>query len=202
MLWALAILSLIGFVLYLTVFDAWTVPGDDPTFVASIAPNLYEGDNLLLLKSSELKPGHLVRCADPDAPARFVVGRIVAQGGDKVALDEVVVVNGKRNPSPHGCTDGQRVMRHPVTGQDVKLTCAVEDTNGNEHEALRDMEHPLGEMRSVVESGKIYIVSDNRHIHLDSRDFGQVSPSTCQHIVYRLWGTTYFDASRRFTFLW
>jgi signal peptidase I len=173
MLWAIGGITLVGFVLYLTVFDAWTVPGDDPTFVASIAPNLGAGDNLLLLRSAEIKPGHLVRCSDPDAPARFVVGRVVGQGGDKLAITELVVVNGKRNPSPHACAEPTLVMRHPVTGEDVKLTCNVEDTNGNEHDALKDLEHPLGEMRTVVESGKIYLVSDNRHIHLDSRDFGR-----------------------------
>jgi len=31
-------------------------------------------------------------------------------------------------------------------------------------------------------------VSDDRHVHLDSRDFGQVDPRTCQHIVFRFVG--------------
>jgi signal peptidase I len=93
-------------------------------------------------------------------------------------------------------------MRHPVTGEDIKLKCGVEDTGGTEIEALSDPEHPLAVMRSKVETGKIYLVSDNRHIHLDSRDFGQVSPSTCQHITFRMWGQSYFDSSHRFNFIW
>src|ERR1700733_5305963 len=91
MLWALGILGVIGLVLYLFVFDVWTVPGDDPAFTASIAPNLHPGEHLLVLKSSEVKPGHLVRCIDPDAPARFVAARVVAKGGDRVDVDEVVI---------------------------------------------------------------------------------------------------------------
>jgi hypothetical protein len=40
-------------------------------------------------------------------------------------------------------------------------------------------------------------------MHLDSRDFGTIDPSSCQHIVFRLWGTTGFsDASHRFTIIW
>jgi signal peptidase I len=93
-------------------------------------------------------------------------------------------------------------VRHPTTQEDVKLDCVYEDTAGNEHQALRDLAHPEANVKSVVESGKVYLVSDNRHLHLDSRDFGQIDPATCQHIVYRLWGESWFDSSQRFTFLW
>ncbi len=200
--WTLGILGLIGLVLYLTILDAWRVPGDDPSFNVAVAPTLRPGDTLLILKSSEVKLGHLVRCMDPDAPGRYVVGRIIAKAGDKIDVDELVTVNGKRNPSPHACSEPKVMMRHPGTQEDVRLSCVVEDTYGNEHEAIRDLDHPQATSKSVVEAGKVYLVSDNRHWHLDSRDFGQVDPATCQHIVYRLWGESYFDASRRFNFLW
>jgi signal peptidase I len=202
MLWGLALLGGIGLVVYFTLLDAWIVPEDDPWFTASILPNLRPGDRLLISKTGALKPGYLVRCADPDAPGRFVVGRVVAAGGDQIEIGDTVLVNGKRNPSPRSCTERSYVQRHPVTGEDVRLQCAVEDTNGNEHEALRDLDHPLAPVKSTVESGKLYLVSDDRHLHLDSRDFGQVDPTSCQHVVYRLWGESYFDASRRFNFLW
>ena len=200
--WVTAILAVIGLVLYLAMFDVWVVPSDDPTFSASIAPTLRPLDRVLVLRGGEVKPGNLVRCVDPDAPGRFVVGRIVAQGGEQVDIGEVVVVNNKRNPSPHACTEAHVTMRHPVSGDDVTLQCAAEDTNGVEHDALRDLEHPQASVKSVVESGKVYLASDDRHIHLDSRDFGQVNPQTCQHIVYRLWGDSFFDSSHRFNFIW
>jgi signal peptidase I len=52
------------------------------------------------------------------------------------------------------------------------------------------------------EAGKLFLVSDNRSMHEDSRDFGQVDASTCEHIVFRLWGEHYTDSSRRFTIIW
>ena len=42
---------------------------------------LAEGDLVLLLRSTP-KVGDLVRCADPDQPGRYVVGRLVAEQGE------------------------------------------------------------------------------------------------------------------------
>ena len=53
-----------------------------------------------------------------------------------------------------------------------------------------------------VEPDKIFLVSDDRHIHKDSRDFGSVDASSCEHVVFRLWGQTFGDASHRFNVLW
>ena len=54
----------------------------------------------------------------------------------------------------------------------------------------------------MVEPGKLFLVSDDRHIHKDSRDFGGVDAATCEHVVFRLWGERFTDGSRRFNILW
>jgi signal peptidase I len=202
MLWAIGILGGIGLVLYLTIFDAWRAPDDDPTFAASLAPNMAAGDEVLLYKSGTLKGGYLTRCTDPDAPGRYVIGRIVAVEGESVDVDNgLAVVQGKRTPSPRGCEGTS--MRHPVTGEDIKLQCTVEDLGGNEHPILVTQQHADGPVHSRVESGNFYLLSDNRYIHLDSRDYGQVKASTCQHVVFRLWSANgFFDAAHRFNVLW
>jgi hypothetical protein len=46
-------------------------------------------------------------------------------------------------------------------------------------------------------------LSDNRAMHLDSRDYLGVQPSTCQRVTLRLWGAAgWFDAKKRLTVLW
>jgi signal peptidase I len=200
--WAAGIVLVIVLILNLTVFDSWLVPSDDPAFATSILPTLRPGNRILLLRNGAISAGNLVRCIDPDAPGRFVVARVVARAGESVEVGELVLVNGKRSPSPHACEEPKMFVRHPATQEDVKIDCVYEDTSGNEHRVLRDLEHPEATMKSVVEAGKVYLISDNRHLHLDSRDFGQIDPSTCQHIVYRLWGDSWFDSAQRFTFLW
>jgi signal peptidase I len=202
LLWTAGVLGIIGLLLYLMVFDGWKVPDDDPTFSASLAPNMAPGDEVLLYKSGTLKAGYLARCADPDAPGRYVIGRIVAIESEGVEVENgLAIVQGKRTPSPRACEGTS--MRHPVTGETVSLSCTVEDLGGNEHPILITREHAEGRVRSKVENGNFYLLSDNRYIHLDSRDYGQVKATTCQHLVFRLWSSAgFFDSAHRFNVLW
>jgi hypothetical protein len=56
---------------------------------------------------------------------------------------------------------------------------------------------------TTVEDGKVFLVSDNRLLPYDSRDFGQVDRSTCtETVVFRLVSAEgFFDAASRFTFI-
>ena len=78
LLWFCGIAAFIVGLLHLTLFDAWTVPVDDPQLAASIQPSLGVGDVVLIARRSQPDVGELVRCLDPDAPGRFVIGRVVA----------------------------------------------------------------------------------------------------------------------------
>ncbi len=201
--WALAIVAVLGVVLYLTVLDIGIVASDDPAAAASVEPSLTAGDRFLVLRNGNLKDGYLVRCADPDAPGRDVIGRIGGTAGESVEVKGgSLIVNGTHVPAPHGCTDSLVMMPHPITGADVKLQCGVEETAGTQHEYLTAIEN-TEVTKANVEMGKVFLVSDNRFLHLDSRDFGQVDPSTCKHVVFRMWGSSgIFDASHRLTLLW
>ena len=69
--------------------------------------------------------------------------------------------------------------------------------------ALRSSDHPEPPTKTAVESGKWFLVSDDRHIHVDSRDFGQVDTTTCQHIVFRLQsGQGFGDSKKRLSIIW
>ncbi len=59
------------------------------------------------------------------------------------------------------------------------------------YSALRARANPEPFHKVTVEFGKWFLVSDDRHVHLDSRDFGEIDSGPaggCQHIVFRLVG--------------
>lgn len=200
-MWLGVILGGIGVLLYLFVFDTMVVPTDDPLLVASVAPTLYPQDRILVRRGSEVRDGQLVRCASPDPTVPYVIGRVMGMGGETVELrSERVYINGRPLVSRHACEPV--TMSHPVSGQSITLACQVEETEAWTYSYLVASEYPEGARMAVVEAGKLFLVSDNRHIHKDSRDFGQIDASTCEHVVFRLWGESFLDARRRFTLLY
>lgn len=201
--WLSLVLGVAGGLLYAFVFDVWTMPADDPQLNASVAPSMAGGDVLLLSRNTLPNTPALVRCADPDAPGRWVVGRIIGEGGDDVVIEkDVAVAGGRRSPSARRCKPAVVDMKHPVSGEDLHLECFEEEYGGTTFGALRRFDHPNPVTKAHVENGKVYLVSDNRHVHMDSRDYGAVDRATCQRLVFRLWSAEGFgDGDHRFTLL-
>jgi signal peptidase I len=185
-------------------FVAWRVPADDPLLSASIEPTLSAGDLVVVVRSASVARGSLLRCADPDAPGRFVVGRAIGRSGDLVELgSEVVSLDGHRTPSPRACDAPTMTVYDPRTGEDVDLSCSIEEYNDRSFCALRAMQQQEPPTKVTVEPGLWFLVSDNRHVHLDSRDYGQVDPNTCQPIVFRLVSAAGFgDSKHRLSIIW
>jgi signal peptidase I len=200
--WVVGVVGAILLVLNQFFFEVWRIPVDDPLLAASIEPTLSANDLVVVTRHGSVGRGDLLRCADPGAPGRFVVARALGSSGENVeVVDEVVKLDGKRTPSPRGCVP--ITLHDPREDVDVVLTCSVEDYGDKSFLALRAQEHPETRTTEKVETGKWYVVSDDRHIHLDSRDFGQVDPRTCQHVVFRLLGAAGFgDTEKRFNIIW
>jgi signal peptidase I len=185
-------------------FQVWTIPGDDPQFAVSIEPSLSVGDVVLVARSSGASDGALVRCTDPDAPGRFVVARVIGHGGDSIEFSSgTMLVNGSPPSASLACEPSVVRLRNPGTQEEEDLNCILEEFAGSTHPALRTPETADRDSKTEVEAGKVYLVSDDRTLHLDSRDFGQIRPATCHHIALRLWGATgWGDAKKRLTVLW
>lgn len=184
-------------------FDVWTVPSDDPQLAASVEPTLSAGDVVLVSRVMGAKDGDVVRCADPQAEGRYVVARVMGVTGDKIAFRSGgLAINGKSPSAPYACDTPKVTLKNPATNQDLELDCFVEEYAGGTHQSLRGAAVDR-DVTATVDAQHVYLVSDDRVLHLDSRDFGAVAPATCQHVAFRLWGTSgYFDAHKRLSVIW
>jgi signal peptidase I len=204
LLWTGGIVAAVGLVFYALVFDVWTVPSDDPQHNVSIQPTLLDGDLVLVSRHGTPGWGNLVRCLDPQNPGRYVVARIVGQAGDDVELkSETLAVNRRAVSTVGNCDPARTTMKNPATQDDVELMCSRREFAGLTLEFFRGTDQLEKDIKVKVEPNRVFLMSDNVHLHLDSRDYESVNPATCQHIVYRLWGTTGAgDSKRRFTVIW
>jgi signal peptidase I len=185
------------------IFDVWTVPADDPQLTVSVEPTLSAGDIVLVSRSMGAKDGAIVRCADPQAEGRFVVGRVMGVSGDVLEFKGGgMTINGKVPSAPYTCDVPKVTLRNPANNEDTELMCFVEEYAGGTHPSLRGTAVDR-DVKAEVEVQKVFLVSDNRIMHLDSRDFGPVSPNVCQHVVFRLWGASgFWDTHKRLSFIW
>lgn len=202
--WVVGIVGAILLVLYIGFFDVWTVPTDDPLLSASIEPTLSAGDVVVLTRRTDVSRGNLLRCADPQAPGRFIIARAIARFGDKLDVTgEVVSIDGKRTPSPRACDPPQMLIHDPQSGDDQSLACSTEDYGDVTFGALRSTDHPEAPTRITIDPDRWFLLSDDRHVHLDSRDFGQIDPRTCEHIVFRIVSAAGFtDSAKRLSLIW
>jgi signal peptidase I len=206
-LWIAAIAGALFAVLYAFFYDFWTVPADDPLLTAAIEPTLHPGDLLIVTRRTTVDRGNLLRCPDPQAPGRYVIARAMARWGDLLDLsNENVSIDGHTTPSPRACEPAEVTVHNPATDQDEVLYCSVEEYGEMSYHALRAHSNPEPFHKLAIEPAKWFLVSDDRHVHLDSRDFGQIesgAASGCQHIVFRVVGAGgFFDSKSRLSIIW
>jgi signal peptidase I len=206
-LWVGGLLAIVGAVIYAVFVDVWVVPADDPLLTASMAPTLSPGDVLIVSRRSSIDRGYLVRCPDPQAPGRFVVARAIARYGDRLDLSgEIVSIDHHATPNPRACDTAQVTVLNPANDEDEVLACSVEEYGEMTYQTLRARGLPEPFQPVVVDPGRWYLVSDDRHVHLDSRDFGTIeggSAGGCQHILFRVvGGRGFFDSQSRLSIIW
>src|SRR6185436_10686055 len=156
-----------------------------------LAPSLQAGDWVLLWRLTPGGFGDLVLCPDPGEAGQIVIGRIAAEGGDELTVDEDggLKVNALRAVSETTCKRSTIEVSHPRSGDPVTLRCDIEVLGGVHHKrALR----PSGGLKPspvnvAVKPGQLYLVSDNRYYPFDSRDYGSVPQDSCSEtVVFRL----------------
>lgn len=186
-------LGVIVGVLRLTCLRWWQVPEDDPDLAASIAPTLAPGDWVILWRGNAPGFGDLVLCPDPEDPAQVFIGRIAAEGGDVLTIDETgsLTVNNSRVRSERACDVAKFKVENPRSGEEVELRCDIEALGGVHHKRalVPSATAPLKpiKMTREVEVGALFLVSDNRYFPFDSRDFGPLPKASCKEsFIFRL----------------
>lgn len=202
--WTAAFVIVIGLVARTVFVDAWVVP-DDPKMSAAVAPSLAGGDTILYMRRNKPAFGDLVRCTDPDDGSRFVVGRVVGLSGDTVETSgRELTVDNKRYIGEMACGQPKFTVPHPTSGSSVEISCDQVEMGGHPHlrgsSVKADVSSPT---RTVVGEGMLFLLSDDRTYHDDSRDFGTLPADSCTgRIVFRLWGKEgWKDDKRRLTFV-
>jgi signal peptidase I len=172
-------------------FDLWTFP-DDRRFAASVAPSLRAQDVLVLIKQSEPAVGELVRCVDPDDPQGFVVARVGGRARDHIEIEGPTLrIDTRTYNAESACRDRDVTLPNPGEGADIEVVCDRVAMGAGWHYRGHSAKPRFGvdKVTADVRPGMLYLVSDNRDWHDDSRDFGQVPVASCTHkIVFRLWG--------------
>ncbi len=121
------------------VFEPFLVTGN------SMDPTLRDSDRVVVLKFLDARRGELVVFKNPFEPEQNVIKRVVALGGDRVAIK------------------GGRVL---VNGLELGEPYLV---HAADHDASLDLPETL------VEPGKIFVLGDNRIVSQDSRrSFGPI----------------------------
>lgn len=202
--WTLGVVLVVALLLRLLVFDVWTTP-EDAYQGAAAAPVIGAGDTLLMTTRGEAGFGELVRCSDPQDPGAFVLGRIAGVEGDTVEVEgRRLTVNGRSYDTTTACTEPKVFVKHPETLKEVELLCGVVEMGGGWHYRLHTMSAFQDQKKTAkVGPGKVFLLSDNRAMHDDSRDYGLVDRSTCkQRVFFRLWGKgPWSDDKKRLTLI-
>jgi len=204
-LWTIGILVGLGILLRVTILKAWKLP-DDPVLSASVAPSLAGGDLVLMMYRGLPSFGDLVRCSDPENPERYTVGRIVGVAGDVVDLESFrLMVNNKHYDNHSACPKPKFKVEHPTSGAEVELNCDVVEMGGGWHYRGYSPKsfNPQAKTHMEVGEGMVFLLSDDREFHDDSRDYGLLPIDSCKdRIVFRLWGKeAWGDTSRRMMFI-
>lgn len=201
--WTLVVLLVLGVILRLTAFDVWTVP-DDAYLGASTAPTLAAGDTVILLRRGTPGFGDLVKCPDPKDPTLVVIGRIAGVAGDTVEVEGARLwVNGRTYQGESACAKPKMTVKHPETLKDVEVRCDIVQMGGGWHYRAYGLSQFSEQKKTEksVAAGKVFLISDNRAMHDDSRDFGLVDADTCvERPVFRLWSKAgWSDEESRFS---
>jgi signal peptidase I len=203
--WLLLICALLVGAARAVAIRWWQVPPNDLELGASVGPSLRAGDWVLLWRLTRPGVGDLVVCPDPDDPGNVVIGRIAAQAFDEVVLNgQHVLINGVEPDEEYNCTELHFSFQDPDTLKEETVACGMENLADKVHMRAKSADRrQRRKFKKKVESGRVFLLSDNRPYPFDSRHYGTVERHTCKEtIFFRLSSKAgFFDAANRLEYI-
>jgi signal peptidase I len=201
-LWTVGVLAVLVGGLRLVAIRWVQVPLDDDELAAALAPTLRAGDWIVLWRLTPPGFGDLAHCDDPENPGYSVIGRIAGEGNDSIRVKAAdLSINNKKQGTESACNPAQVEVEDPASGASVRLNCSIEALGGVKHMRLNSKK--TSDFSTEVEPGFLFLLSDNRDMPYDSRNYGNVDKDTCKEtVVFRLVSVDGMsDVESRFTFI-
>jgi len=203
LVWTALVLGLLVGVARLVAIRWWQVPDNDRYLEASVAPTLRGGDWVLLWRLTKPKFGDLVLCPEPGHEDRPVIGRILAEEGDRIAINGAQVRrNNKVSETEHACSAFK--VAAPDTGAEVEQACQVEALAGPPTCAGDHWPPGRTQVHGSAGGGRPGVPGQRQPaLPYDSRDFGQVPRDGCKEFVFfRVIGKNgWFDSESRLAYI-
>ena len=182
-------------------FDIAEVPDQ------AMAPTVWAGDKVLVLKRGKIERGDVAVCEHPEFPGQVIMGRVFGLPGDTI---EIVRGNLSINDDViYEEAEGPFLYMDRTSSEqafEFELLKKKQIVGGIIAYLLYDKKPRMADMaRTTVDTG-FYLIADNRAGGLDSRSYGEVHESLCQgraFFVYKaVKGLGDADKERRlFTFI-
>jgi signal peptidase I len=190
---------------FATVQTVWMESYRIPS--GTMIPTLQVGDSVVVWKRAGAPArGDLVVFAYPREPSKDFVKRVVAVGGDTIAVkDNQLVINGKPVPrvkQERSCAFDDFDDRQETWG--TRACVAYRETLGDHHyltidavdEVPKDFPGPGEASPYVIPAGQLFVMGDNRNNSHDSRFWGTVGVGQVKGKVTRVTSSRGKDGQR------
>jgi signal peptidase I len=196
---AMLIAICIGVLVQVTLRAVWVEAFNIPS--GSSIPSLLIGDHVFVAKSARHPTrGQLTVFRHPRNPSQDFVKRVVAVGGDTIAIrDNQLILNGQPVPRVHVDGPCEYDDFAPELDQWEKRRCEAwdETLDGHTYRVIFDPTHETSSMPALtVAPDSYFVLGDNRDNSSDSRQFGLVSQRLIKGIVRKIWWSQGHDGAR------